>query len=70
LTFSRRQQRTEQEHMTPERILKLAARPDGLRVSWRYRDEWLHARCKKLGLRVKRGRGETTYFPPKEPESG
>lgn len=58
-------ERSAREAMTPERITQLARRPEGFRVSWRYRDDWLHKRCRQLAkvgaLIIQKGRGETIY---------
>ena len=63
--FSGARQRSAKEEMTPERITQLARRPEGFRVSWRYRDDWLHKRCRRLKeagvLTIQKGRGETIY---------
>lgn len=57
------------DDMTPERILSLARRPDGFSLSrYRWRDEPIAARCKKLveegKLRVsQRDRDSVVYKP-------
>lgn len=64
--FRRSQQRQEQEEMTPEKIVRLAGRAQGICVSWRYRDEWLMKRCGDLVkaglLRKERGGKGATVF--------
>lgn len=69
--FSAKQQRAEQNAMTPERITALAKREDGFRVSWRYRDAWLMRRCLRLVkdrklIKARGGRGSTTFFAAQE----
>jgi len=35
-------------HLTPNRIIEIASKEDGFRVSWRYRDQALYKVCRKL----------------------
>ena len=62
--------------MTPERILQLAARREGFSVSrYRYRDEPIARRCRKLIeegklIRAYRTRDEVVYkLPPAKPSA-
>lgn len=68
--FSASAERERRERTTPERIIQITKAKGEFRVSLRYRDDWLQARCAKLkraGLLVggKRVGRELVYrLPP------
>ena len=73
--FDPKYERERQERETPERIMSVAHQKGSFNVSLRYRDEWLHRRCKKLqreGLLVggKRVRDQFVFYPAQEPPTG
>jgi hypothetical protein len=53
---------------TPDRILAIARAKGIFVVSWRYRDDWLRARCAKLvregKLKKVRGEAGANYYEP------
>lgn len=72
--YSGKDERARKERDTPERIVQLATSKGEFRVSLRWRDDWLRARCAELkragllrgGRRVGR---EVVYFPAIQPRS-